>query len=160
MREVTFEGYQQMQKPIKHNVFSLGSQVGGADAADATRREEQQLRDALNTWTGDYSGDIREFAFLLRVDGQLDKYTTKWNIRGAQIAKRKKDWIEVEIAVPEEWWREDHGKNFKKHLTSEIENGLHSMIEVLQKSRRSINSERLLADWERIKNQYLRQKAD
>ena len=51
----------------------------------------------MNEWTGEYSGTIREFAFLLRVDGEIDSYTKKWKIQGAQMAKRKKDWIEVEI---------------------------------------------------------------
>jgi len=102
------------------NLFSLGSQVGGSDAAEATQQAEQGLRDLLNEWTGEYSGAIREFVFLLRVDGEVDSYTEKWKIQGAQKAKRKKDWIEVEIGVPENWWREDQGRNFKMHLAAEI----------------------------------------
>ncbi|HTC93842.1 MAG TPA: hypothetical protein VK699_10355 [Terriglobales bacterium] len=142
------------------NVFTLGSQIGGPDAAIVTRQIEQQLRDAINIWTGDYCAEIREFAFLLRVDGQFHTYTKEWNINGAQKAKRKKDWVEVEIGVPESWWRKDQGRNYKRHLAEEIEKGLHSMIQLLQKNGRSINSEALLTDWEKIKRDYLAQNSE
>ena len=137
------------------NVFSLGSQVGGPDAALATQVAEQQLRDAMNKWTGEYCDDIREFAFLLRVDGAIHAYTKEWNICGAQKAKRKRDWVEVEIGIPKEWWKEEQGKNFKVHLAAEIEKGLHSAIELLHRTKHRVNAEALLADWEKIKSDYL-----
>src|SRR5438128_576306 len=98
------------------NSFSLGSQVGGPDAASATRDHEQQLRDAMNRWSGDYTSAIREFAFLLRIDGEIHRYTQQWGIQGAQKAKRKKDWLEVEIGIPESYWQTNSGKNYKKYL--------------------------------------------
>jgi hypothetical protein len=137
------------------NVFSLGSQIGGPDAAMAIVQKEQELRDAMNRWTGRYCSAIREFAFILRVDGQFHAYTEKWSIRGAQKAKRKKDWIEVEVGIPESWWRENHGRNYKRYLIREIENGLRSMIELLKRNRHEINSEALLADWEKIKRDHM-----
>ena len=57
------------------NSFSFGAQVGGPNYPEAARRQEQQLRDAFNQWSGDYSPDVREFAFLLRIDGQIHQYT-------------------------------------------------------------------------------------
>lgn len=92
------------------NSFSLGSQIGGPDAGDVTRQHDQELRDAFNCWQGNYTNAIKEFAFILRVDGNVHKYTQEWNILGAQPAKRKKDWVEVEIGVPEKWWREERGE--------------------------------------------------
>ena len=77
------------------NSFSLGAQIGGNDYSEDARIQEQQLRDAFNRWKGDYSTDIREFAFLLRIDGEIHRYTELWRIRGAQKAKRKSDWVEV-----------------------------------------------------------------
>lgn len=89
----------------KTNSFSLGTQIGGFVPAEVLS-EEQQLRDLMHHWTGNYSSAIREFAFLLRVDGDIHAYTKIWNIEGAQKAKRKSDWLEVEIGVPEGWWRQ------------------------------------------------------
>jgi hypothetical protein len=84
------------------NSFSFGAQIGGSDYSEAARRQEQQLRDAFNRWSGSYSPDVREFAFLLRIDGKIHRYTEMWQIRGAQKARPKQDWIEVEIGVPED----------------------------------------------------------
>ena len=140
----------------KQNVFSLGSQIGGADAAEATEQQEQEIRDALNRWTGDYTGAIREFAFLLRVDGEVHTYTEVFKICGAQKARRKRDWIEVEIGVPESWWRQHQGESYKSRLAEEIAKGLRSMIELLQRNRHDVRARALLDDWEEIKRDFLR----
>jgi hypothetical protein len=139
------------------NFFSLGAQTGGQTSSEA-REQEQSLRDLFNAWTGDYSSDIREFAFLLRVDGHIHRYTAMWNIYGAQKAKRKRDWIEVEIGVPETWWRLAHTDQYKKRLAEEIEKGFNSMIEVLRKNRRDIRAETLLRDWFQVKAKFLEPK--
>ena len=136
------------------NSFSLGAQIGGQTSKEA-REQEQALRDLFNTWTGEYSSDIREFAFLLRVDGHIHRYTAMWNIHGAQKAKRKRDWIEVEIGVPETWWRLAHTDQYKKRIAEEIEKGFNSMIEVLRKNRRDIKAEALLHDWSQIRAKFL-----
>src|SRR5260370_14101451 len=139
------------------NVFSIASVIGGPDAAIATRQKEQQLRDAINRWTGDYCAAIREFAFILRVDGQFHAYTQESNIYGAQKAKRKRDSVEVEIGISEKWWREEQGRNVKTYLAGEIEKRLHSMIELLHRNRHAIDAEALLADWAKIKRDYVSQ---
>jgi len=137
------------------NSFSLGAQIGGPDYAEKARVQEQQLRDAFNRWTGDYSTDVREFAFLLRIDGEIHRYTELWQIVGAQKAKRKRDWIEVEIGITKAWWQEAKNDTYKRRLADEVEAGFRSMIELLQRNKRSINAQALLDDWGRIKAAYL-----
>lgn len=137
------------------NFFSLGAQIGGPSVPNVILQEQQQLRDAMNRWAGDYTPAIREFAFLLRVDGDIHTYTKMWSMAGAQRAKRKQDWVEVEIGIPESWWREHQGLAHRRRLAEAVEEGLRSMIELLQRNRHAINSEALLADWGRIKNEYL-----
>jgi len=149
-----------LKKPPRHyaknvNSFSLGAQIGGRNVPNSILQEQQQLRDAMNRWTGDYTSAIREFAFLLRVDGDIHSYTKIWNIHGPQKAKRKRDWVEVEIGVPESWWREHKGLAHRGRLAAAVEEGLISMIELLQRNRHAINSDALLADWKRIRNDYL-----
>jgi hypothetical protein len=136
------------------NSFSLGAQIGGRFRKDADA-QEQELRDMFNRWTGNYSHYVREFAFILRVDGEIHSYTELWNICGAQKAKRKRDWIEVEIGIPESWWREADTDAYKKRLAGEVEKGFISMIDVLRKSRRAIKADALLNDWNKIKSDYL-----
>jgi hypothetical protein len=137
------------------NTFSFGAQIGGPDYPEAARRQEQQLRDAFNRWSGEYSSDVKEFAFLLRIDGRIHRYTEMWQIRGAQKAKRKRDWIEVEIGIPEEWWREANGDGYKKRLVDSVETGLNSMIDVMRAKKLHIDADALLEDWNRIRALYL-----
>lgn len=139
------------------NSFSLGAQEGGQVGKQAVD-QMQELRNLFNKWTGEYSTDIREFAFVLRVDGGFHRYTAMWNIYGAQKAKRKRDWIEVEIGIPETWWRLAHTDEFKKRLTEAVEKGFISMIDVLRGNRRDIKAETLLKDWLQIKSKFLEPK--
>ena len=134
------------------NKFSLGAQVGGRTSQEAGA-QEQQLRNLFNSWTGDYSNDIQEFAFLLRIDGQFHTYTKEWNICGAQPAKHKPDWVEVEVGIPENWWRDSD--TYKHRLAGEIEKGFLAMIDLLRRNRRDIKAEALLRDWKQIKSTYL-----
>jgi hypothetical protein len=137
------------------NSFSMGAQIGGPNLPKTVLDGQQQLRNALNAWVGEYTPKVKEFAFLLRVDGSIHAYTQMWKIRGAQGAKLKKGWIEVEIGVPEDWWREHQGTYHKTHLADAIEKGLYSMIDVLRKKKCEIRAEALLADWATIKADYL-----
>jgi len=134
------------------NSFSLGAQVGGQIATSASRYE-QELRDLFNQWKGEYSTDIREFAFLLRIDGEFHAYTRMWNILGAQRAKRKRDWVEVEIGIPETWWMDTNG--YKQRLAEEVERGLTSMIDLLRRNRHDVNAELLMEDWRKVKARFL-----
>ena len=149
--------YPSTARIAKLNSFSLGAQVGG-QTGKASRDQMQELTDLFNEWRGDYSSDIRAFAFLLRVDGEFRAYTREWNILGAQKAKRKRDWIEVEIGIPETWWRLAHTDQFKKRLAEEVEKGFISMIDVLRRNRRDIKAETLLKDWSQIKSKFLEPK--
>jgi len=134
------------------NSFSLGAQVGGRIETSASRNE-QELRDLFNRWKGEYSADIREFAFLLRIDGEFQSYTRTWNILGAQKARRKRDWVEVEIGIPETWWKDTNG--YKHRLADEVERGFASMIDLLRRNRHNINAELLMEDWRKVKARFL-----
>ena len=136
------------------NTFSMGSQIGGQVPRDVLQ-EEQRLRDALRSWQGNYTSAIRKFAFLLRVDGSLLRYTELWKIQGPQKAQREKDWVEVEIGVPQSWWEKGQIEEYKKHLTHAIEEGLRSMVELLQRKRQEVDADALLHDWEKIKYDFL-----
>lgn len=136
------------------NTFSLGAQRGGYLPFEISH-EEQRMRDAFNLWQGKYTSVVGEFAFLLRVDGPTLRYTELFKINGAQEAKLKKGWVEVEIGVPQSWWYEDDVERYKKHLAQAIEEGLHSMIEILKKKHHEVDAETLLTDWKTIKHHFL-----
>jgi hypothetical protein len=136
------------------NSFSLGEQIGGPDLPGHIANQTQQLRNEFNKWVG----AIREFAFLLRVDVSIHSYTKLWNIMGAQKAKRKKDWVEVEVGVPESWWRADEGRLYNWHLANAVDEGLRSMIDLLKRNRHQIDDRSPTQDWQTMKTRFLTDK--
>jgi hypothetical protein len=60
----------------------------------------------------------------------------------------------VKIGVPEEWWSKPEPA-YKKHLSDSIEAGLHSMIALLRRNRHEVNGDLLLADWFKVKKEFL-----
>lgn len=134
------------------NGFMLPAIMG--ETPEFVEREQQQLRTAFNQWTGEYTNTIKDFVFLLLVDGSFIRHTDQEKLKGVQPAKRKRDVLEVTIGISEHWWNPDP-KSHKRYLARAIEDGLHSMIALLQRNRYPINADLLLADWERVKPNFL-----
>jgi hypothetical protein len=134
------------------NGFMLPAIMGGTP--EFVEREQQQLRSAFNQWTGDYTDVIKDFVFLLLVDGTYIHHTDREKLKGVQPAKRKRDVLEVTIGISEDWWNPSP-ESHKRHLASAIEEGLHSMIALLQRNRHPISADLLLSDWERVKLNFL-----
>jgi hypothetical protein len=136
------------------NSFSLVAVLGGPDTPDQVKNEQQQLRDAFNRWTGDYTHAIKSFIFFLLVDGSVICHTENEKILGVQKARRSGDCLQVKIGVPEAWWRPNLATH-KMLLANAVEEGLYSMIGLLQRNRHDVKAESLLADWKKVKAQYL-----
>ena len=128
--------------------------MGGPDLPIEVERIRIQLSKLLHNWAGEYSPAVEGFSFPLYVDGSLVRYTEQMKLPGAQKARRSRSWLSVKIGVPESWWREDETK-YKTHLADSIEEGLISMIALLQRNKHDVNAERLLADWAAIKKSFL-----
>jgi hypothetical protein len=75
--------------------------MGGPDTPDHVRNDQQQLRDAFNRWTGDYTHAIKSFIFFLLVDGSMICHTENEKILGVQKARRFGDNLQVKIGVSE-----------------------------------------------------------
>lgn len=147
------------QEPITQdkkgaNSFYTAGSLGGANIPIGVERIHIQLGLALRQWNGNYTDAIQKFCFSPFVDGSAVRFTERENILGVQKAKRKGDWLEVQIGVPESWWREEE-MAYKRRLTDAIEDGLHSMIALLQRNRHKVNAELLMADWKVVKKEFL-----
>jgi hypothetical protein len=138
----------------KLNRFGTGGATGGPDLPVEVGRVRVQLNTLLSRWKGEYATAVEAFYFPLFTDGSLIRYTETMKILGAQEAKRKRDWVEVKIGVPESWWREEEPA-YKRLLTDSIEKGLHSMIALLQRNKHEVRAELLLRDWEGVKKEFL-----
>jgi len=141
--------------PAKRNSFGTGGGFGGPDLPIEVERIHIQLNTILHRWHGGYTNVIEHFAFPQFVDGSVVQYTQQMGFVGAQSARRNRDWLTVKIGVPESWWREPEA-GYKKHLTGEMDRGCGSMIALLKRNRHAIDSDSLLADWEKVKQEFLR----
>lgn len=142
----------------KPNKFYWGGGIGGPDLPIEVKRIHIQLGTAMYKWRGHYTDAIKFFAFAAYVDASLVRFTEQMNILGPQRAKRKRDWVEVRIGVPESWWREEESV-YKQHIVDSVEEGFHSMIALLRRNRHAINAEALLADWSSVRKEFLETKA-
>jgi hypothetical protein len=143
-----------VQPKLRSNSFYFGPGVGGPDLPVEVERIHIQLGLAMSRWTGNYTDAIDTFSFSPFVDGSVVRYTERMNILGVQKAKRKKGWLDVEIGVPENWWREEEPK-YKRRLISSMEEGLRSMIALLLRNKHEVNAELLLADWAKVRKEVL-----
>jgi Ankyrin repeats (3 copies) len=139
---------------LRSNSFYFGPAVGGPNLPVEVERIHIQLGLAMSRWTGNYTDAIETFSFSPFVDGSVVRYTERMNILGVQKAKRKRDWLDVEIGVPESWWREEEPK-YKRRLTDSMQEGLHSMIALLVRNKHGVNAELLLADWAKLRKEFL-----
>ncbi|MFZ0304301.1 MAG: ankyrin repeat domain-containing protein [Terracidiphilus sp.] len=140
--------------PAKRNSFGAGGAVGGPDLPIEAERIHIQLNTILHKWRGGYTNVIEHFAFPHYVDGSVVRYTQQMGFVGAQPARRSLDWLTVKIGVPESWWRESEA-GYKKHLTEEMDRGFGSMIALLKRNNHAIDSDSLLADWKKVKQEFL-----
>lgn len=138
----------------RKNRFYSGGAVGGPDLPVEVQRIHVQLNRLIHDWKGDYTEAIEFFAFPLFVDASVVRYTEKMNIVGVQKAKRKRNCLEARIGVPEDWWR-DQESAYKRRLITAMEEGLHSMINLLRRNKHAVKDELLLADWEKVKKNFL-----
>jgi hypothetical protein len=111
-----------VQPELRSNSFYFGPGVVGTNLPIEVERIHIQLGLAMSGWTGNYTHAIETFSFSPFVDGSVVRYAERMNILGVQKAKREKDWLDVEIGVPESSWREEEPK-YKRRLTDSMEEG-------------------------------------
>jgi hypothetical protein len=126
--------------------ITLGAQVGDQRANEATGVHHTDLRKLLReNCVGPYSAEIDEFAFVLRIDGDI----WHWDFEGAEKLRlsRKRRYITVDIGVPRSRWQGVTAEEIRKYLADSLEQGLAQMVEKLTKSKIDVNAEALTADF-------------
>jgi hypothetical protein len=141
-------------RPKGTNTFYFGAGVGGPDLPVEVERIHIQLTGLMHQWSGQCTNSVRVFGFVMFVDGSLTRYTETMNILGQQKAKRKRDWLEVRIGVPESWWREDEA-HYKVRIIEALEDGFSSMIALLNRNEHAVDESSLMRDWNHLKIEFL-----
>lgn len=139
------------------DTITLGVQMGGTSANDATDSHVLSLRKLLATLCkGPYSSEVDEFALILRVDGDI----WHWDFEGCQKLRRsKKDrYITIDIGVPRSRWENVAPAGIRGFLAENVEHALLLCANRLIKDKSDMNIEALMADYQKVKAAYLHPK--
>jgi hypothetical protein len=143
-----------MHKKNEREFISLSAQIGGEDAYERTNDLILQFRKLLaRHCVGEFSSEVDEFAIILRIDGNAQKF----GFQGPRkpIFRRKQRFVEIEIGVPKARWACQPPEGFEKFLSNVVDQSVHLCISKLGKSNVSLNTSKLLEGLRNAKIEFL-----
>ena len=132
--------------------ITLGMQTSGED-----RRTEPhviELRKLLAArCSGPYGAEIREFAPILRVGGDMQEF----DFKGCERIRRnrKGGYITLDIALPSKEWKGRTDAHIREFLVEILEVGLRCCLDRLRKDKVEVQAEKLLSDFATVKELFL-----
>ena len=126
------------------DTITIGVQSSGDD--DRTDRHIIELRKLLAKYCkGPYSSEVREFALVLRIGGNMQEFA----FEGCERIRRgkKEKYITVDLGFPSYKWKDATDRSIREYLAEAIETGLLCCLRRLEKDRVEIDATRLLSDF-------------
>lgn len=140
-------GQKQTPDMTKSEAITLGADVGGKDAYEATRKSVQSLRRLLALeCIGPYSAKIDECALVLRIDGEVQSLGRR-GTHGIVLSERRRR-VTADIYVPSTEWS-GSGTNFAEFLADEVTQALSAICAKAKTRWSDFDSGRMTADVER-----------
>ena len=117
---------------LASSTITLGVQTSRED--DRTDKPILELRRLLaSECEGPYSPEIREFALILRIGGDMQEFDFE---RCDRIRRnRKEQYITVDLGFPSSRWKRATDAEIKAYLTEAVETGLLCCIRRLEKDK-------------------------
>jgi hypothetical protein len=105
---------------------------------------------------GPYSAEIREFALILRIGGEMQEF----NFEGCERIRRnrKKAYITVDLGFPSYRWKGSADSSIREYLAEAVETGLLCCIRRLEIDKSPVDSARLMGDFAKVKQLFLADK--
>ena len=135
------------------DTITLGVQSSGDD--DRTGEHVLELRRLLAAQCkGPYSGEIAEFALVLRVGGKMQEF----DFEGCErIRRNRKDrYITVDLGFPSRKWRGVSDSEIRRYLADIVETGLLCCLLRLKKDKVRVHEAKLMNDFTNVKQHFLR----
>jgi len=125
---------------------TFGVQAGDKEAHTAARPVFMRLRLLLREkCNGDYGEELKELAFVLRVDGEIDH----WEKTGCDnLRVTKKGDATIDIFMPIEAWQRKSYEDIRDFLAAHARDGFAQMLKGLLKKGFAFESAKLVADFE------------
>ena len=137
---------------LAHATITLGVQTSRED--DRTDKPVLEMRRLLATHCqGPYSSEIREFALILRIGGEMQEF----NFEGCERIRRnrKQKYITVDLGFPSNRWKGATESGIREYLAEAVETGLLCCIRRLETNKSPVDSARLMGDFAKVKQLFL-----
>lgn len=132
--------------------ISLGAQTSRED--DRTAKHILDLRRLLREHCkGLYSANVKEFALVLRIGGEMQQFDfegcerVRWN--------RKQQYITVDLGFPSRRWKGASDRQIREYLVEQVETGLKCCVTRLERETPGVDSPRLMMDFLKAKHEFL-----
>ena len=134
------------------DTVTIGVQSSGDD--DRTDKHIIELRKLLACHCqGPYSQEVREFALVRRIGGDLQEF----DFEGCDRIRRsrKEKYITVDLGFPSYRWKGASDQYIREYLAEAIETGLLCCLRRLEKDKTKVDGSKLLADFAQVKRTFL-----
>jgi hypothetical protein len=134
--------------------ITLGVQAGDVKSSEITRPHFLSLRKLLaQHCPGPYSQRIKEFAIILRIDGDI----WHWEFEGCKnLRLRRKDrYITIDIGVPRGKWEHASAASLRCYLGKSCRDAIVLMLDKLKGEKIEVNSKALLENVDAAISEYL-----
>ena len=137
---------------LAHATITLGVQTSRED--DRTDKPVLEMRRLLATYCqGPYSPEIRQFALILRIGGEMQEF----NFEGGERIRRnrKQKYITVDLGFPSNRWKGATESGIREYLAEAVETGLLCCIRRLETDKSPVDSARFMGDFAKVKQLFL-----
>lgn len=137
---------------VNSATITLGVQTSRED--DRTSGPVLEMRGLLaERCRGPYSPEVREFALILRVGGDMQEF----NFEGCERIRRsrRERYITVDLGVPSYRWKGATESAIREYIAETVETGLLCCIRRLETDKSSVDSVKLMTDFETVKQLFL-----
>ena len=132
--------------------ITLGVQTSGED--NRTHAPVLQMRKLLaEHCKGPFSPEIREFALVLRVGGDMQEF----NFEGCERIRRNRrgKYITVDLGLPSYRRKEASDSSIREHIAEAVETGLLCCIRRLEADKVPVESSKLMACFAKARQLFL-----
>ncbi|MFD0048008.1 hypothetical protein ACFVHQ_01485 [Actinomycetes bacterium NPDC127524] len=133
--------------------LTLGSDIGGIDAANAVEPHLRVLKPLLYKYCNKNYSELKQLAPILRIDGKV----TEFGFEGCEKLRlyKKQGYITVDIGMPKSRWENKSDFEIRRYLINKLEEALHLFLTKLNKEKINLNEEQLFNDLNKVKVEFL-----
>ena len=134
--------------------ITVGVQMGDLQSEERVGPHITTLCKLLDQYCkGLYSKEVKEFALVLRIDGNL----WHWDKEGCERLRRsfKEEYITIDIMMPKSRWQNQTATVIREYLMDHVEKALRLCVERLEKDKVKVDGAMFNEDLGKVREKYL-----